>query len=620
VRVRAVRLLPTFCLTEPLASRTTALPPWCYRRQGAERGCRVDIVVPLGALVDTPWYPQSQGALGRSKAAVEPFDTFRPEDESRLWFLDFHWPRGLTPLATLWNEDGYAWGTQLAAERMPLPSGRGIAQRMAGTHTYASPIPLPEGTDFTARAAAFERSLPRWLDGFPASWQRHRAELDAGWDRLQRRELRALDRAGLLDALNEARAYHRRAFEIHFEVMYPLLATYLGFSGMCRQLGVPAAEVGRLLQGYDTPIMETDRQLWSLTDRARAAGLAPVFAATEVADLAATLDAAGGPATTWMTDCRDVLRTYGWRTEGSADVALPSWVEDPTPPLGLIKSFLAQPRHDFEAAHHAAVADREAAVDSARSRLTRRETAAFDAGLAAVRRANFMWWQDDHNVVIDLRVALPIRWVALEVARQVGADQEDDTVFLFWHELVDLLAGARRYADLRPRIAARREYFDRWHARRPEMPKVLGTVPDRVDDPILVEVFGLTEHYLDAARSGGDPEQVQTLTGVPVGRGVARGKVRVLTDADHLHLLQPGEVLVCESTSPNWTPAFATIAACVCDGGGTLSHAAIVGREYGVPTVTACAIATTVLSDGDLVEVDGDRGTVRRLARTAKAS
>ena len=73
----------------------------------------------------------------RSKAAVEPFDTFRPEDESRLWFLDFHWPRGLTPLATLWNEDGYAWGTQLAAERMPLPSGRGIAQRMAGPHTYA---------------------------------------------------------------------------------------------------------------------------------------------------------------------------------------------------------------------------------------------------------------------------------------------------------------------------------------------------------------------------------------------------------------------------------------------------------------------------------------------------
>ena len=123
----------------------------------------MDIVVPLGALVDTPWYPQSQGALGRSKAAVEPFDTFRPGDESRLWFLDFHWPRGLTPLATLWNGDGYAWGTQLAAERMPLPSGRGIAQRMAGTHTYASPIPLPG--DRLHGASSRLRAVPPALAG-----------------------------------------------------------------------------------------------------------------------------------------------------------------------------------------------------------------------------------------------------------------------------------------------------------------------------------------------------------------------------------------------------------------------------------------------------------------------
>lgn len=251
-------------------------------------------VIPLGSLAETPWYPDSAGVLGRSEAAVEAFGTFRAEDEGRLWFLDFHWPRGLTPLATLWNEDGYAWGTQLAAERLPLPAGRGIAQRMAGTHTYASPVQVAESAEFTRRAADFEQALPRWLADFPQSWERQKGELNAGWDRLQRLDLRTQGRAGLLDALTEARAYHRKAFEIHFEVMYPLLATYLGFSGMCRHLGVPATEVGRLLQGYDTPIMETDRQLWSLTDRARAAGLAPLFAATAVGDLAATLDAAGG--------------------------------------------------------------------------------------------------------------------------------------------------------------------------------------------------------------------------------------------------------------------------------------------------------------------------------------
>jgi pyruvate,water dikinase len=84
----------------------------------------------------------------------------------------------------------------------------------------------------------------------------------------------------------------------------------------------------------------------------------------------------------------------------------------------------------------------------------------------------------------------------------------------------------------------------------------------------------------------------------------------VFNDADELHRLTPGDILVCESTSPNWTPAFAKIAACVCDGGGMLSHAAIVGREYGVPTVTAVGLATVVIADGDEIEVDGDAGTV----------
>jgi len=76
-------------------------------------------------------------------------------------------------------------------------------------------------------------------------------------------------------------------------------------------------------------------------------------------------------------------------------------------------------------------------------------------------------------------------------------------------------------------------------------------------------------------------------------------------------------VLVCESTSPNWTPAFAKIAACICDGGGTLSHAAIVGREYRVPTVTGVGVATLLIADGDEVEVNGTSGQVTVLRPAA---
>ena len=247
--------------------------------------------------------------------------------------------------------------------------------------------------------------------------------------------------------------------------------------------------------------------------------------------------------------------------------------------------------------------------------MTRPEQDTFDAALTSVQAVNFARWQDDHNVQIDLRVALPMRWAALAIAERVGADQPDDTLFLFWPELAAVAAGERRYDTVRSLVHARRQYFEHWRERRAGMPKVLGTIPDTVEDPILIEIFGLSRQFLASVEAAGRGAQLTTLSGLPASGGRARGIARVLSDADSLHRLLPGEVLVCESTSPNWTPAFAKIAACVCDGGGTLSHAAIVGREYDVPTVTACGSATVLIRTGDELEVDGDLGTVHILGR-----
>jgi phosphohistidine swiveling domain-containing protein len=561
--------------------------------------------------VTDEWYPGFTPSFDHSPYVVEPFRTFRKQDEERFWFLDFHWARGLTPMGLIWNEDGYSWGTQFAAEQMPLPSGRGITQRIAGTHTYAASIPVRNERDRAARTRRMRDYLPGFLDNFETIWSRRRDEIDAGWQDLRSIDVEKATLGELGDMLIQARSFHRRSFEIHFEVMYPLLANYLGFRGLCTELGIDPDEIGKFLQGYDTKIMETDRALWSLTAAARSAGLEPVFAATPVEQLAETLGRQGGAAAGWLVRFGEFLAEYGYRTEGTSDIALPSWLEDPTPPLGMIKTFLQQPEdHDFSKALTVAVNEREAAVDAARSRLTVVEQRIFDAGLASVQAANFPQWQDEHNYSIDLRAALPMRWAALQIADRVGADRPDDTLFLFWPELTAVAAGDRRYGDFRSLVEARRQYFDHWHDRRAEMPKVLGTVPDEVTDPILIEVFGLNRHFLTTVKAASTGTEVTTLSGVPAARGVARGVARVVRESVDLHLVQPGEVLICESTSPSWTPAFAKIAACVCDGGGTLSHAAIVGREYGVPTVTACGLATSLIATGDEVEVDGGRGLV----------
>jgi pyruvate,water dikinase len=74
-----------------------------------------------------------------------------------------------------------------------------------------------------------------------------------------------------------------------------------------------------------------------------------------------------------------------------------------------------------------------------------------------------------------------------------------------------------------------------------------------------------------------------------------------------------GEVLVCTTTTPAWTPIFSSIAALVTDSGGILCHAAVVAREYGLPAVVGTEAATSAIPDGALVRVDGESGVVRIL-------
>lgn len=104
-----------------------------------------------------------------------------------------------------------------------------------------------------------------------------------------------------------------------------------------------------------------------------------------------------------------------------------------------------------------------------------------------------------------------------------------------------------------------------------------------------------------------------TLKGVSGSAGEASGEVCVITAPAEFGKLKKGDILVCRYTDPEWTPLFTLAAAVVSDTGGTLSHAAIVAREYNIPAVMAVGCATTTLKDGDRVFVNGTVGEVRCL-------
>ena len=300
------------------------------------------------------------------------------------------------------------------------------------------------------------------------------------------------------------------------------------------------------------------------------------------------MTAQGGNASVWLTEFDDFLKVYGWRTEGIADVNIPAWIENPTSPLGQIANFLEMPEpHDFDRALQAAHAERDAAIDHARTNLGGDALGEFNELLGICSVANFAWWNEDHNYYIDLRASIPLRRAALALGEAVGTDLADDGLFLFYPEFQEVASGQATWASLQSIATARHQYYDHYNEIRPTLPKVVGTVPDKVDDPVLIEIFGMHHHYFEGLRADAD---ATVLSGFPASSGTVQGRARVMVSADALFDLEEGEILACEATSPNWTPAFALISACVCGAGGSLTHAAIVSREYGIP----CVVGTSV--------------------------
>ncbi len=100
------------------------------------------------------------------------------------------------------------------------------------------------------------------------------------------------------------------------------------------------------------------------------------------------------------------------------------------------------------------------------------------------------------------------------------------------------------------------------------------------------------------------------LSGAPASPGIASGAVRIVLDASQIDKVKDGEILVAEITTPDFVPAMKRAAAIVTDRGGRTAHAAIVSRELGIPCVVGTERATSVLSDKQIITVDGSKGKV----------
>lgn len=114
---------------------------------------------------------------------------------------------------------------------------------------------------------------------------------------------------------------------------------------------------------------------------------------------------------------------------------------------------------------------------------------------------------------------------------------------------------------------------------------------------------------------------VKTIFGSIANHGIAQGRakiIRLTTDADitkrEIDKMEEGQILVADSTGPELILACKKAIAIVADEGGINSHAAIISRELGIPCIVGTKIATKVLKDGDIVEVDANKGIIRKIS------
>jgi pyruvate,water dikinase len=187
----------------------------------------------------------------------------------------------------------------------------------------------------------------------------------------------------------------------------------------------------------------------------------------------------------------------------------------------------------------------------------------------------------------------------------------DGVFFLAVDEVINVLSGD---ISAVAHIPARREAYEKYRA----LPPLPTWIRGRFDPFQWAADPNRQRDAFDAQMpvSPATPEANGIIRGQPGSAGSVEGLVQRIDSPDEGDRLQPGEILVTSTTNVGWTPLFPRAAAVVTDVGGSLSHAAIVARELGIPAVVGCGDATIRLKTGDHVLVDGGRGVVEILKTT----
>jgi pyruvate,water dikinase len=347
------------------------------------------------------------------------------------------------------------------------------------------------------------------------------------------------------------------------------------------------------LQGQGTVISAQQiLRLAELTDIARDEAVANAFLISEPWNPSTFRMALAN--STFLRTFDRYLEDYGHRAVGESDVMAPRLADNPESILAILRSQLISTAPSQKTIRSRQDETSAAALDQIKRRI----------GWRLDRWALFLWCYRRLGRFFALREAnrhhlmyysIAIRTLLLRLGELLvergQLNQREDIFFLTISDRADLLTGNTR--DWKAEIRARRTE----HEHNAQL-----QAPDTVRD---------WETASEQTMTSDKSEENGILSGMPISVGTVAGLVRTIRSAADWGKVRPGEILVVSVIDPGLAPLFGLAGGLIAEMGGTLSHGAIIAREYGLPTIANVAGAMTQLADGMQVSIDAGSGTIR---------
>jgi len=540
------------------------------------------------------------------------------EKEAPSWFLDeTHSKPPLTPLYS-WYWIRYCTnGLKRAVAIFSLPrcAGWEIRQKDGGIYGHYHIVEDKDKEEIAAREVKFREAMRPWFENFDGLWETRKTELLKIYEEIKNFDVEKASNIDLYHHQYDLVRMNQRMWEIHHEAMYASYASWVVLDDFMRdRFGIRDTDpqFQDIMTGFDCKIFQVDKQLWEFGQLGLEMNLADIFKKNESKYIIPKLEQTT-KGKEWVKKFKDFLQVEGWRMSSMNDLIEPYWLEDPSIPVEIVKSYIINPGpFVLEQRRQELIKKREEGVAELLGKLEPDEKETLKALIGLAQKCAS--YSEEHDLYCELYSHALMRRAYLEVGRRFaekGTIDKPEDIFMLNFDEIDRAIVYPDRLDLRFIARRRHSQWEMWHTleRPPAITKrssmeeavSLDLLPAR--DPIFLKiVFGEMPEV--------KPDLKADLFGISGSTGVAEGEARVVMKYEQLKEVRPGEIVVCPGTTPAWTPIFGMIKGLISDRGGTLSHAAIVGREFGVPTIVNTFQATQMIKTGQRIRMDADQGAI----------